>query len=669
MNNKDFYYSNNHDTATHMRVLINKLNYYTELYDKGIPAISDKEWDNLYFELSELEKETGIIYTNSPTHKIHFNSVSELKKVRHEYQPMLSLDKTKDFEFIQSFVNGHDWLGMFKMDGLSCRLTYQNGELIKAETRGNGEIGEDIFHNALVIRTIPKIIPIKEEIIVDGEIICPLDIFNEFADTYKNPRNFAAGSIRLLNSEECASRNLSFIAWDLIKGSNEDFFMYRLEQLDHWGFTTVPRVGDAETVEDAINILDRMSEHKLYPIDGYVFRFESQKYYESLGRTAHHFSGAIAYKFYDEEYETTLKYIDYDVSRNGILTPVAVFEPIDIDGTTVSRASLHNLSVMEDIMGDCCYAGQHIWVIKSNQIIPQITKAIKKSYGEVVAAGGVSVDGFSSEILCPICGQATEIKTSESGIKFLCCSNDTCEGKLAQQIDHFCGKKGLDIKGISRKTIEKLIEWGWINGLVDIFKLEQYKTEWVSKEGFGAASVGKILLSIDAARSESKMENFISAIGIPLVGRTVAKEIVKYYPTWEEFRAAVGGDWTEFEGFGPEISKAINNFDYTEVDQIVEMLEFKQPEVQIKKQKAAPAIKDKTFCITGTLSSYKNRDELKAEIELLGGRVVNSVTSKVNYLINNNINSTSSKNKKAKELNIPIISEEKYIQLKNINRD
>ena len=649
-----------------IRDLIESLNKYTYLYDKGTPAISDKEWDDLYFELNKLEQETGIIYPDSPTQSINFQTVSKLNTVIHDQPPMLSLDKTKEIKDLKSFVKGQNWMGMFKLDGLSCRLVYANGNLVQASTRGDGIKGEDITHNARIVSNIPKSIPYLDMLIVDGEIICDYNSFDKFKGKYMNPRNFAAGSIRQLSSAEAASRNLSFIAWDLIKGYDDiDFFFWRLEKLDDLGFTTVPRVGDAETIEDAIEVLNnRRAERPYgeYPIDGYVFRFESQKYYESLGSTEHHFRGAIAYKFYDEEYETTLKNIIYDVSRNGVLTPVAVFEPIEIDGSIVERASLHNMSIMEEILGRTPYRRQHIWVIKANMIIPQITKAIKKDYGDIVAAGGYTVGlGGDYGVLCPICGGLTEIRTSDSGVDVLYCTNENCEGKLAQRIDHFCGKKGLDIKGLSRKTIEKLIDWGWINGLADIFKLDQYKTEWVSKTGFGTASVGKILDSINASTHGVRLLSFISALGIPLVGRTVAKEIVRYYSSWEDFKAAIGRDWSEFEGFGPEISKAINNFDYSEADEIAAMLAFSQPEVQSEESPAA-AIKDKTFVITGKLS--RKRDDIKAEIESLGGKVTGSVSSKTDYLICNDKNSTTGKSADAKRLNIPIINEEDYEKMK-----
>lgn len=647
------------DYSYEIRSLIAKLNQSTKLYDKGTPIISDYEWDDMYRKLEELEDESGIIYPISPTQSIHFEKVSQLNKKEHNH-PMLSLDKTKDVEVVKDFVKGHDWCAMFKLDGLSCSLTYENGILVGAETRGDGIIGEDILHNAKVVKNIPQTIPVEGTIVVDGEIVCLYSDFEPFKEEYKNPRNFAAGAIRLLDSSESAARNLSFIAWDLIKGEEDiDFFFWRLEKLDDWGFATVPRIGDAETVDDAIEFLDEKAKVNTFPIDGYVFRFESQKYYESLGRTEHHFNGAIAYKFYDEEHETRLKNIDYDVSRNGVLTPVAVFEPIEIDGSIVERASLHNMSVMEETLGAYPYIGEPIWVIKANQIIPQITKAIKKDYGTIVANGGVTVGlGGDHGVLCPICGGLTEIRTSESGVKSLYCVNEHCEGKLAQRIDHYCSKKGLDIKGLSRATIEKLIDWNWIQSIKGLYELDVYKTRWTQKSGFGLASVNKILTAIEESKKDVDLANFIAALGIPLVGKTISKEIVKYYDTWEDFRAAVGSDWSEFDGFGTEISNAINSFNYEEADEIAELLSFEAA------SKEAPSADNKifgqTFVITGKLNLNKNRDALKAKIESLGGKVTGSVSSKTNYLINNDLTSTSAKNKKAKELGIPIISEEQF---------
>ena len=642
-------------TARDIKELIWKLNRYTKKYDEGHPIISDKEWDELYFKLQKMEEETGIIYPDSPTQSISYTVVNNLKKVKHNH-PMLSLAKTKDIEEIKNFVKGHEWCGMFKLDGLTCSLTYEDGKLVSAETRGNGIIGEDILHNIMVMESVPKVIPNKETTVIDGEVICKYADFEEFADEYKHPRNFASGSIRLLDAKESAARHLTFVAWDLIKGRDDlDFFFWRLEKLDEWGFETVPRVGDAETVEDTIKILDEINETHIYPIDGYVFRFESQKYYNSLGNTDHHFRGAMAFKFYDDEYETELKDIEWSMGRTGILTPVAIFKPIEIDGTIVERASLHNVSVMIETLGERPEQNQHIWVIKSNQIIPQIVRAAKNDIPHDHILPG-------TPMYCPCCGKETKLIWSDTGVANLYCTNSACEGKLSNRIDHFFGKKGLDVKGISLATIDKLINWGWVNGIRDIFELDRYKAEWVSKAGFGQASVGKILDNINASKNGVQLYKFISAIGIPLIGSTVAKEIVKYYPTWTEFRAAIGSNWYEIEGFGPEMDRAINNFDYTEADDIASLLTFAEDQPSDTQTQSA-AIKDKVFVVTGKLHSFKNRDALKADIEANGGKVTGSVSSKTNYLISNE-DSSSAKSIKAKELGVTVITEDEYLTMR-----
>lgn len=362
-------------TAQDIKELIWKLNRYTKKYDEGHPIISDKEWDELCFKLQKMEEETGIIYPDSPTQSISYTVVDNLKKVEHNH-PMLSLAKTKDIEEIKNFVKGHEWCGMFKLDGLTCSLTYEDGKLVSAETRGNGIMGEDILHNIMVMESVPKAIPNKETTVVDGEVICKYADFEEFADEYKHPRNFASGSIRLLDAKESAARNLTFVAWDLIKGCEDiDFFFWRLEKLDEWGFETVPRVGDGETVEDTIKILDEINEAHIYPIDGYVFRFESQKYYKSLGNTDHHFRGAMAFKFYDETYETKLLDIKWSMGRTGQLSPIALFEKVYIDGTEISRASLSNLSILKKTLGEKPFKGQILEISKRNQIIPKIERA------------------------------------------------------------------------------------------------------------------------------------------------------------------------------------------------------------------------------------------------------------------------------------------------------
>ena len=381
------------NNVSQIRDLINKLNYYTKKYDEGNPEISDFEWDNLYFLLQKLEKQTNVYYEDSPTQKINYQVVNKLNKVKHNH-PMLSLDKTKSIDAIKSFIGNKDCICMAKMDGLTCSLRYLNGKLVSAETRGDGLVGEDILHNALQVKNIPNKINYKEELIVDGEIICTYKDFEPFAAEYKNPRNFASGSIRLLNSKESASRNLTFVAWDVIKGLSQmseelgvpTLLTCKLAELNKLGFTVVPfhncnktDMEDFNSEYNRIGYVKQLAQNAQYPIDGLVFKYNNCDEYEEAGRTDHHFKGGLAYKFYDEEYETTLLDIIYDVSRFGQLTPVAVFEPIEIEGTLVEKASLHNLSVMEELLGNTPYIGQKIWVIKSNQIIPQIVRSEKMS--------------------------------------------------------------------------------------------------------------------------------------------------------------------------------------------------------------------------------------------------------------------------------------------------
>ena len=652
---------------------VKQLNEWTKAYDEGFPVVSDKTWDEIYFQVQDFETSyPEYIDPNSPTQKVNYSVVNELKKVKHNH-PMLSLNKTKSLDEIKSFVNGHEYLAMAKMDGLTCSLTYEGGKLVRAETRGNGEVGEDITHNAMVIPSIPKKIRNQEHLTVDGEIICTYENFENWANEYKNPRNFAAGSIRLLDSKECAKRKLTFIAWDcssiLFYKEKELPYRYlgiKIAQLENFGFKVVPCATDIyETIEDKIDFIKETCKYEGYPIDGIVFKYDVIEEYDAAGRTDHHFKGGLAYKFYDEEYETRLKYIDYDVSRNGVLTPVAVFEPVEIDGSTVSRASLHNMSIMYDTLGRDPYRGERIKVIKANMIIPQITWADKRDYGEIVAAGGSCCDrnGLDGLFICPACGSICDIYVTESGVEELRCDNPQCDGKLIQRLDHFCGKKGLDIKGLSEKTLEKLVDWGWVNDISDIPKLKQYGEEWMHKPGFSFVSVSKILKSIDDSLAEAPLAAFISGLGIPLIGTKIAKQICERVETWREFRDLIHEDFdfTEWNGFGYEMNRALHDFDYDQADEIVEYITFKPEEHQDKSVK----LDSKIFVITGKLTNFKNRQELVNVIESAGGKVSSSISSKTNYLINNDINSTSSKNKKAKELNIPIITENELMEMLN----
>ena len=651
-----------------MQKLINELNKASELYYNGKESfLTDKEYDIKLEELKKLEQEQKIIYSNSPTINVGAPVLTELNKIQIKDKPMLSLDKVHSAQEIINFSDGYDLIASIKCDGLSVRLIYQDTELISANTRGNGYEGSDITEHIKHFLNVPLKIAKTGTYIIDGEAIIydkDFEIININND-FKNNRNTASGALSLLDMSIVDNRRLSFIAWDIIKGGTTELYRYNLEEAKNLGFTVVPAFALPYIKQEEIDLMNEdliaIAKREGIPCDGVVWKINDIKAGNSKGQTAHHFLNAVAWKPTDEEYETELLDIEWSMGRTGQITPIAIFKPIKIDETIVSRASMHNLSIMRETLGEFPEQLQKIYVVKKNQIIPQITRA---EYKNDTIHDHILDNGLCT--ICPICGEPTKIIESDSGVLNVVCGNPSCEGKLENRIDHYLGKKGLDVKGISKMTIRKLIDWGWINGLKDIYGLEQYRVEWESKPGFGKASVGKILNAINAEGRHTELESFISAIGIPLVGRSVAKEIVKYYTTWEDFRNAVGGDWTEFEGFGPEISRSINNFDYSEIDEIAAFIEFKQPEIQNKgEQNAIAAIKDKVFCITGKMVNYKNRDLLKEEIESLGGKVGTSVTTKTNYLINNDISSNSSKNKKAKELGIPIITEEDYIKMKS----
>ena len=628
-----------------MMDLIQKLNNATEAYDRGEPYMSDREWDDLYFQLEKMEDEAGFTLPNSPTQKVVFEKVSELKKVEHNHL-MLSLAKTKSVEEVESFLGDKPFIAMPKMDGLTCSLRYVGGRLVSAETRGNGQVGEDILHNIFTLKSVPKTIPEEEELIVDGEIICKYNDFEDFKDDYKNPRNFAAGSIRLLDASECAKRKLTFVAWDVIKGIDwrVGFLTNKLDQLEKYGFETVFWI--QENPKYAINDIKGMAEEYYYPIDGVVFKFNDIEYGKTLGSTEHHFKNAIAYKFYDETYETTLRDIEWSMGRTGILTPIAIFDPVDIDGSTVERASLHNLAIMEQTLHSSRgWQGQRIEVYKANQIIPQIYDA--------------EVDDertkyyFSHPVICPICKGVVK----RVGDNYVC-SNPDCEGKLINRLDHFCGKKGLDIKGLSKATLEKLIEWDWVNNFSDIYHLADHKTEWIGKPGFGPKSVSNVLDAIEASR-EVELASFISAIGVPQVGLAIAKKLVMAAPSYEDFREKVDSkyDFSVLDGFADSKTQAILSFNYTAADEVYkEMKIINAPKEEVKDNKLAGI----TVCITGRLKAFTNRGALVEIITSHEGKVVDRMSQTVEVLINNDIASESAKNKYAKEHGIPILTEEEF---------
>ena len=635
--------------------LVEELNYHTKLYDQGTPVISDFDWDAMYFELFNLENLTGFYLPDSPTQRINYNVVNDLKKVKHNH-PMLSLQKTQSIDEINTFIGDKEYIIMLKVDGLTCSLGYEDGKLVSAETRGDGEVGEDILHNAMVVKNIPKKIAYKGKLTIDGEIICKTHIFKNYENEYKNPRNFAAGSVRLLDSRECADRNLSFIAWDCF-GVEDTKLSEKLNHLTDLGFETV----DFDTISvfnnNTIEFFKDDAQRQGIPIDGLVVKYNDCKYYESLGRTDHHFRGGMAFKFYDETYTSKLINIEFTMGRTGVLTPVAVFEPVEIDGCEITRASLHNCSILGELLGTP-YINQSLEIYKANQIIPQVKSAVKSNDKDNEYL-------YAPEV-CPICGEKTTLRESESGTIDLICTNSMCEGRLINKLDHFCGKKGLDIRGLSKATLEKLIDWEWVKSYVDIFKLNQYKSAWVNKPGFGEKSVSNILNAIEESRN-CGLDKFIAALGIPLIGTRAAKDLDQQFWAWPNFIEAVETNFRFYNlpNFGVEMHNSIMKFDYTEAIMLAnDYINVLASEYGTQEEETVESeLKDKTVVITGKLNAFKNRDALKEKIESLGGKVSGSISGKTNYLINNDVNSISSKNAAAKKLNIPIISEEDFCKM------
>lgn len=645
-------------TERTIREIVNFLNYHTLLYNNGTPEITDTEWDNKYSLLKDLEASTGLIYPDSPTQHLEFTIVDELHKYNHGEYPMLSLDKTQNFDEFIKWVGKQDIVLTAKMDGLSCKLVYQKGKLIAAATRGNGEIGEDVIHNAKVIYNIPKSISNTNDLcIITGEVIVRDKVFQMFANDFKNPRNFAAGAIRLLNSKETASRYLSFYAWDM-PTATFDKYIDRMAYLKDIGFDIAPTLlvsPDKEAIQQYISDMRSACATDGLPIDGIVARYNDIEYGNSLGETAHHPRHSFAFKFQDELVETTLKDITYEPSRNGLMTPVAIFEPVNLLGSTIERASLYNRTMMDQILTKHPWRGQKLGVVKGNMIIPQIVWA---EHEEELEDDGWAERYIIPPATCPVCGTMLSVTTSDSGVESLYCTNPQCSCRLINRLDYFCGKSGFDIKGLSKATLEKLIEWGWVNNLVDIFNLTQYRDEWIKKSGFGAKSVDKILSAIEESK-KIDLAHFIAAFGITGIGLNVAKELCKHISTLDEFYQIMDGtiDCTEWEGFGRAKRNAIMCADVHEIDEVNQVVTIATNLVST----TTTENNNLTVVITGRLA-FGSRPKFKEYLEQSGVKVVDSVSSKTNYLIANKPE-TSAKYKKAQELNIPIVTEDEFLEI------
>lgn len=625
--------------------LVEELNKHTELYDKGIPEISDKEWDDMYFELVALERERKYVLPNSPTQKVNYTVVNELQKVTHNH-PMLSLDKTKDINEIKSFVGSKDWIAMLKMDGLTCSLLYEGGRLVRAETRGDGEIGEDITHNAMTVPSIPKRISYTGTLVVDGEIICKLNKFEEFSNEYKNSRNFASGSIRLLDSAECSKRKLTFIAWDII-GKHEgcDTLNAKLQKLLDYNFEVVPFtiIG---TIEESIEWLKERANVCNYPIDGLVFKLRKCAEYESAGRTGHHFRGGMAFKFYDELYETKLTDIEWTMGKTGVLTPTAIFDTVQIDGCDISRASLHNISIIKNLglTNNCT-----VKISKRNEIIPQVEECLQ--------------DGDSDIILpkyCPVCSGLTEVvKENESEV--LMCTNPNCSGKLLGRLKFFVSKPAMNIEGLSEATLEALINKGWVTNFKDIYYLYLHGREWEQLNGFGERSVAKILDAIDHSRN-IKLENFITALSIPNIGKSAAKTISTYFhDDFEDFMYAYENDfnWTMLSDFGEVMTNSLNEYLNEHYDDVMELAAEMNFVKQESKEITDSPLNGVKFCITGSFS--QSRDKLKEQLESKGAKFVSSVSKNLDVLFCGE--KAGSKLTKAQQLGVKIADEKELMRI------
>lgn len=645
-----------------IKQLIKDLNNASYAYYNQIPIMPDYEWDKMYDELINLEEETGIVLSNSPTHNIGYSVADELKEVEHNH-PMLSLDKTKSVDELIEFIGDKDCFLSVKADGLTTSLHYINGKLIGAETRGDGVRGTECLQNVLTMKNVPKEIPYKDELIIDGETIIGWDTFREINDKlsedkkYKHPRNLVSGSLQLLDSKEAASRNMRFIAWRVIKGFKHKIPSEDLFKAKDIGFEIIPilkspRINQKEELAILLNQIRESADSHNIPYDGAVMAVDDYKIAESMGRTDKFFQHSMAYKYEDELFETVLTDIEWNTSKTGLINPVAIFNPVDLNGAITTRATLHNITYIKDMM---LGIGDRIRVYRSNMVIPKVHDSIDKS------------GNFNIPSKCPICGQLTRI-IKENDSEVLMCENPDCKGKLLGKLVHAASRNALDIENLSESTIEKFINLGWLNSIKDIYYLSDHEDEMKILNGFGKKSVEKLLDSIEKSRNIN-LQRFLYSLSIPLLGNSISKDIAEFCGnTFNSFVGALteGGKdaFTSINGIGEALGKSIINYWNKHNEEIIDLAQefiFSKDEKieKIENDK----INGKVFVVTGSVHHYANRNELKADIENRGGKVSGSISSKTTYLINNDIDSNSSKNKKAKELNIPIITEEQFLSM------
>ena len=655
-----------------MRALVDRLNQYRDAYyNKNESPVSDQEYDRLFDRLARLEAETGIVYADSPTATVGYQAVSKLTKVTHNH-PLLSLGKTTDIREFCDYFEGKPMNLMAKMDGLTASIVYRQGQLVRAESRGNGEVGEDITHTARTFANLPQRIPFPGELIVDGECIIDYPTFRNIIrqeqTDYKNPRNLVSGTVRQLDSRVAARRGVKFIAWKLYAASDENgvpladtrTYSAAFALLAKLGFSVVPHVslenrypdGESrrEAMETEMEALQQDCAALGYPIDGLVGSFDDVAYGLGLGSTGHHPKHSLAFKFYQDRNETVLRDIEWSTNRTGQVNPVAIFDPVEIDGTTVSRASLNNVSIVKELeLG----LGDTITVIKANQIIPMVTDNLTRSGGYVFPTA------------CGSCGKPLELRC-DNGREMLYCVNPGCPAIRLDQIAYFVSRDAMNIMGLSQERLKMLMEQGFVRDFADIYHLDAHREALMEMERFGQDSVDNLLSAIDVSRS-CRMSNVLTAIGIPTIGKNNAKILAAQCAgegnPLERFltMAKENYDWTVLDGFGQVMSSAINQFVAENEDRIRPLL----PELNIapEQPRATGGLEGKAFCITGKLLHFPNRDALVAEIEARGGKVVSGVSAKTDYLITNDKSSGSSKNQKAAKFGTRILSEEDFLAL------
>ena len=619
-------------------------------YGLDRPLMTDKKYDDLYDELSTLEKETNCVLAGSPTIKVQGYLLDGFTKVKHT-KPMLSANKTKDTKEIEKFVTNNRFYGSYKLDGLTVVVRYKNGEFIQGITRGTGIEGEDVTEQCKFIKNLPMTIPYKSNLELRGECVISWDEFkriNRNLDTpYSHPRNLASGTLRNLDLNIIKDRNLSFVVFECVTDMKEDSKSETLIDVHNMGFEIVPITKLNSTVDQVNDALQ--PEFYQYPTDGIIFELDSRKLSESLGSTSHHECCRMALKWEDELYETTLKDIEWNTSKTGLINPVAVFEPVDLDGAITTRATLHNVSYIEDLQ---LGIGDTIQVYRANMVIPKVHSNLTRS------------NAWKLPDKCPCCGGDVEIH-NENGSKTLHCMNPDCKAKLLGKLVHFVSKNAINIDGMSEGTLQLLIERGWVKSFKDLYNLKENQIYlWkYHTVGFGEKSVDKLLENIEKSRNTT-LDRFIYGLCIPLIGRTASKEIAKFFKyDYKKFRTdGIVTHYSQIDGFGDNMNQSLHDYlreNHMKIFTLADEFIF-----ETKSESSNNAdLSNKTFVITGSLNHYKNRDELINIIEQLGSKVSGSVSSKTNYLINNDVTSTSGKNKKAKDLGIPIISENQFVQM------